>query len=132
MASRDLHDLHPALYPIAVKFVKIAKEEYDIDVLIYCTYRSDEEQAKEYAKGRTELGKIVTYAKPGQSKHNHRLHDIPASLAFDCVPLRNGKAMWSDKASYIELGEIGRSLGLEWAGDWKRFKEMPHFQLASL
>jgi peptidoglycan L-alanyl-D-glutamate endopeptidase CwlK len=27
------------------------------------------------------------------------------------------------------VGRIGKSLGLEWAGDWTKFKEFPHFQI---
>ena len=37
--------------------------------ILTCTYRSNEEQAKLYAKGRTEAGKIVTQIKSG-GKHN--------------------------------------------------------------
>ncbi|EGF93763.1 M15C subfamily peptidase [Asticcacaulis biprosthecium C19] len=26
------------------------------------------------------------------------------------------------------MGAIGKAQGLEWAGDWRRFREYPHFQ----
>jgi peptidoglycan L-alanyl-D-glutamate endopeptidase CwlK len=29
------------------------------------------------------------------------------------------------------IGKTGKEAGLEWAGDWKRFKEYPHFQYSS-
>ena len=63
----------------------------------------------------------MTRAKAGQSWHNHR-------CALDVVPLVNGKAIWDDQAMWKQVGEIGKACGLEWAGDWKTFKEYPHFQ----
>jgi peptidoglycan L-alanyl-D-glutamate endopeptidase CwlK len=27
-----------------------------------------------------------------------------------------------------QVGKLGKAAGLEWAGEWKRFKESPHFQ----
>jgi peptidoglycan L-alanyl-D-glutamate endopeptidase CwlK len=27
------------------------------------------------------------------------------------------------------VGKIGKDLGLEWGGDWKTMKDLPHFQL---
>jgi peptidoglycan L-alanyl-D-glutamate endopeptidase CwlK len=130
MASRDLKHLHPKLQPLATAFLAEAKR-HDIDVLVTCTYRSNAEQAMLYAKGRTAPGPKVTNAKPGQSKHNFTLVDgTPASLAFDVVPLVNGKPEWkASHPSWAKLGMIGKRLGLEWAGDWTRMREFPHFQL---
>lgn len=126
MASRKLTDLyHP---------VQLMAEEFDtkcaaagLDILIYCTYRSPEEQAELYKVGRELPGSIVTYAKPGQSAHNWR-------MALDFVPLRNGKPVWGGKkdedvALWTRCAEIGEAVGFEWAGRWKRFKEFPHLQL---
>lgn len=110
MASRRIEDLHPKLQLIANEFIRRCERE-GIDVLIYCTYRSKEEQAELYAQGRTKPGKIVTYAKPGYSYHNY-------GLAFDCVPLANGKPVWDiDDPVWQKLGEVGRALGIEWGGD---------------
>jgi peptidoglycan L-alanyl-D-glutamate endopeptidase CwlK len=129
MASRDLKDLHPRLQERVANFLRILLKE-KVDILIYCTYRSNKEQADLYAQGRTKPGKIVTYAKPGQSKHNNTIDGKPASLAFDCVPLVNGKPVWDAKDPvWQKLGSIGLSVGLEWAGTWKKFREYPHFQL---
>lgn len=128
MASRSLEDLHPEVRLRAERHVAMCKK-HGIDLLIYCTYRSNEEQAAEYAKGRTAPGKIVTYAKPGQSKHNNTENGRPASMAYDAVPLVGGKAAWNDTALLTKVGELGEIAGLQWAGRWKRFKETVHFQL---
>jgi peptidoglycan LD-endopeptidase CwlK len=125
--SRSLDDLYPPMKEVAEEFLEQCAE-IGIEVLIYCTYRSNAEQNKLYAKGRTEKGKIVTNAKGGKSKHN--LVDAtgkPSSKAFDCVPRKGAALLWSDLAAYEKMGEIGRGLGLTWGGDWK-MKDRPHFE----
>lgn len=48
--------------------------------------------------------------------------------AFDVAPLQpNGKIDWGDYAAFKKMGQIGKSLGLEWGGDWKSV-DCPHFQ----
>ena len=79
----------------------------------------------------------VINAKGGQSIHNY-------GLAFDIVMLYdndgNGtfeEASWSmikdfDKdsiADWKEVTDLFKSRGWEWGGDWKSFKDNPHFQL---
>lgn len=118
--SRDLNDLHPKVKQRAEAFIAGCKKA-GIDVLVTSTYRDAASQNALYAQGRTAPGKIVTNAKAGQSWHNWR-------CAFDFVPLVNGKAVWNDNALWARCGAIGESVGLEWAGRWKRFKEFPHMQ----
>jgi len=128
MTSRRLEDLHPLMRPLVNAFLSACKHD-DIDILVTCTYRSDEEQARLYAQGRTKPGLKVTNAKPGQSMHNFRFNGKPASLAVDIVPLVNGKPVWSATAPvWQKVGKLGETAGLEWAGRWKRFREFPHFQ----
>ena len=131
MSSRRLEDLHPDLHAIADAFLARCKAA-GLDILITCTYRSGAEQDALYAQGRTTPGKIVTRAKAGQSAHNATdAAGKPAARAFDIVPLRNGKAIWtaSDPA-WATAGAIGMELGLVWYGaPGSKFKESPHFQL---
>lgn len=132
MASRRIEDLHPTLQPLARQFVQECKDE-GIDVLIYLTYRSGDEQNELYAQGRTKPGKIVTKVKAGHSDHNRMLNGKPASLAFDAVPLRtvDGKkvAIWNDPVLWSKMGEIATNIGLSWGGNWKKFVDKPHFYL---
>jgi peptidoglycan L-alanyl-D-glutamate endopeptidase CwlK len=118
--SRNLDDLAPPAKQRALAFIAAANAK-GIDLLVTSTYRDSESQDALYAQGRSTPGNIVTRAKAGQSWHNWR-------CAFDVVPLVNGKAIWDDQAMWKQVGEIGKSCGLEWAGDWKTFKEYPHFQ----
>ena len=103
--SRKLEDLHPVVAAKAKAFIAACKKA-GIDVLITSTYRDNESQNAIYAQGRTKPGRIVTNAKAGQSFHNYR-------LAFDFVPIVNGKAMWNDARAFKKAREIGESLGLE-------------------
>jgi len=94
-----------------------------IDLVIVCTYRSLEDQAVEYAKGRTSPGEISTWAKPGQSAHNFR-------YAIDICPIAHGKLIWDEtNPIWQELGNFGRARGLEWYGAPNaKFHEDGHFQ----
>jgi len=107
----------------------------------YCrfayTLRTFAEQNALYAQGRTKLfdanGKrlgVVTKAKGGQSIHNY-------GLALDIVLIKDNKtASWEDtvdfdkdgKADWMEVVNILKSNGWTWGGDWKSFKDKPHFQ----
>lgn len=92
-----------------------------------CTHRSNEEQARLYAQGRTAPGPEVTKAKPGQSKHN----SLP-SEAFD-IAFKNsdGGLDWSEYL-FKDFAEIVKPLGVKWGGDfgWKPGEgwDKPHFE----
>lgn len=119
--SRNLFDLHPFVRLKAEKFIEECRHQ-GITALITSTYRDSASQDALYAQGRTAPGKIVTNAKAGQSFHNWR-------VAFDFVPVVNGKAQWNDLDTFTKCGEIAESCGLEWAGRWKgKMREMAHCQ----
>lgn len=134
MSSRKLEYLHPIMQSKAIALIDNCQIK-GVELLIYCTYRSWMEQNRLYDIGRGAPGKIVTWAKGGESLHNHTVYDQPASLAFDCVPLVGGKAYWtiddvSSKLWAIVAAEA-KKLGLEWAGNWSPPKrEYPHFQIS--
>ena len=116
-------------------------------VLMRCTDadRSYDIQAKRYAQGRTEPGKIVTWARPGQS-----WHQFWAALD-SCFAGANPKLVDASKYAkviqgadpYLEkmedrkeaemlwqaFGGFGRAHGFQWGGDWSPEKrEYPHLQ----
>lgn len=91
-------------------------------LLVTCTYRSGAEQDGLYAQGRTKPGRIVTNARAGQSLHQYR-------VALDLYPLVNGKPDFSGSAPEWQLiAAIFKRHGFEWAYEWKKFREKPHFQ----
>jgi len=121
IASRSIDDLLPVVKEKVKKFVALCKGE-GIELLITSTYRDHESQNALYAQGRTEPGRVVTNAKGGQSFHNYR-------CAVDVVPLVNGKPDWDGTHPiWAKIGNYGKLAGLEWAGEWTRFKELAHFQ----
>jgi peptidoglycan L-alanyl-D-glutamate endopeptidase CwlK len=83
--------------------------------------RTYAEQADIYAQGRTRPGKIVTKAGPGQSNHNF-------GIAWDIGVFKNGEYL-DESPLYKKLGKIGKSVGLEWGGDWSALIDQPHYQL---
>lgn len=133
MASRKIDDLASDIKPLALKFITECQLA-GIDIVIICTYRSPEEQAFLYAQGRTAPGRIVTWAKPGESAHNLSINHRFAARAFDAVPMTMGKIDWSTTGNAGEIwrrmGRIGEKCGLMWAGNWPPAKrEFPHFYL---
>jgi peptidoglycan L-alanyl-D-glutamate endopeptidase CwlK len=118
--SRDINDLKPEVAALCRQFIALCAKN-GIDVIITSTYRDYASQDALYAQGRSKPGNIVTNAKAGYSFHNFR-------CAFDFCPIVNGKAQWNDIITFKRCGELGKSLGLEWAGDWLKFKEYAHLQ----
>ena len=119
--SRSLDELVPPAKERVEEFLRLCALNH-IDLLVTSTYRDNESQQALYDQGRTKAGKVVTNAKAGDSWHNWR-------CAVDVVPLVNGKPNWdgSDPV-WTKLGELGEQAGLEWAGRWRTFKELAHFQ----
>lgn len=126
MASRSIDALAPVVKARAVAFIQECAA-CGLDVLIYCTLRTNEEQAEIYASGRTKAGAVLTNAKPGASLHNPDKDGL--AWAFDAVPVIGGKPQWSDDARLLQMGICGEAVGLEWAGRWVgELRERVHFQ----
>lgn len=155
MASREISDLNKEMITKA-NFVVYQCKKNNVDLLIYCTLRSLEEQAilfrssdrtgekvkakikKFRERGLGFLADIIekvgpqkydgwkTNAAPGESYHNYR-------LAFDAVPMLRGKAMWNYNdypEGWEAYGNACRMAGLSWGGDWsEKYKDYPHAQL---
>ena len=119
--SRSLDDLIPPAKERVERFLSLCKDE-GIDLLVTSTYRDHESQQALYEQGRTTAGKVVTNAKAGDSWHNWR-------CAVDVVPMVNGKPNWDGlHPVWDQIGKLGEQAGLEWAGRWRTFKELAHFQ----
>ena len=81
-------------------------------------YRSPQEQDELFNKRPK-----VTNARGWQSIHNY-------GLAFDIVLIVDGKAVWTVNQEWKQVADYFKSKGWEWGGDWKSFKDAPHFQKA--
>ncbi|HZM69486.1 MAG TPA: M15 family metallopeptidase [Candidatus Cryosericum sp.] len=126
LTEERLSRVHPGLGSRGRTLVALCAQA-GVAVMLTQGLRTWKEQDALYAKGRTAppIGRkyIVTNAKGGSSWHNF-------GLAFDIVVLDSiGKANWdTSHPGWARAAKIGKSLGLEWGGDWKSFKDLPHFQ----
>ncbi|WHY02659.1 M15 family metallopeptidase [Neobacillus sp. DY30] len=123
-------ELHPVVKERSDQLVQQAAK-IGIVVVITDGFRSIEEQNTIYEQGRTTEGNIVTNAKGGESYHNY-------GLAIDfALETPSGDVIWdrqydrnqNGKSDWSEVVKIAKSLGFEWGGDWKGFKDYPHFQM---
>ena len=76
------------------------------------------------AKRRQEKKALRPYF-PSNAKAADSWHNF--GLAFDVVPLVNGKAVF-DSPFWNRIGELGKQVGLTWGGDFQSFKDKPHFE----
>lgn len=118
-SAQRIAKLHPKMRAVAAQLLTRA-EMQGIKLRVTSTLRTYAEQTELYAQGRTKPGGKVTNAKAGESWHNF-------GLAMDVVAIKDGKADW--EGPWERIAEIGKSLGLEWGGDWQSFKDKPHFQM---
>jgi len=108
----DVNMLYPRFRFLILRLFAEAKRE-GLNVRIYETYRSQARQRVLFERGHSELVK-------------NGMHHF--GIASDVVFLdEKDNYIW--RGDWDKLGAIGRNLGLYWGGDWKTFKDNPHFQL---
>lgn len=121
--GRDITLLHPVLQAKIADFQALCKSA-GLEVKIGECLRSVEEQEALYAQGRTKPGAKVTNARGTSYSSMHQW-----GVAFDFFR-NDGKGLYYDNDGFFaKAGQIGKSLGLEWGGDWKSPVDKPHFQL---
>lgn len=91
--------------------------------------RSVAEQDALYAQGRTTKGKIVTNAKGNTSWHNWGLavdivilYDLDGNGSFET-------ASWDENKHWIMVVNEFKKAGFAWGGDFRTFKDSPHFEM---
>jgi hypothetical protein len=89
--------------------------------------RSAEKQAELYAQGRGKPGNIVTELDGVNKKSKHQTGEAADVIFVD----RSGKAVKPSKKLWDILGDIAKSKGLEWGGDWKSLYDPGHVQSGS-
>ena len=123
--SRLLEDLHPRLsHPFTAAEAEFNKLHNDVHVIVVCTYRNRAMQEVYFKK----IPK-VTNARGGQSPHNYY-----PSMAFDIAFVKVGKREldWSPKL-FKEFWAIlqTKTNRITWGGNFKSFKDRPHFELTN-
>jgi peptidoglycan L-alanyl-D-glutamate endopeptidase CwlK len=115
-----LQKVHPDLVKVVMRAVKLT----DTDFIITCGIRTLAEQKVLVAKGASKT--MRSRHLPGKTNGLSHAVDLAATI--------NGKLRWDwplfhrlAKAMKQAAKEVGVSI--EWGGDWKNFKDGPHFQL---
>lgn len=109
-----LNTCHPDLQRL---FNEVIKE---VDCTILCGHRTEEEQTKAFESGNSQV-------KWPNSKHNSA-----PSLAVDVAPYPiewNNIAVFKALAGIVKKKATELGIAIEWGGDWKTFKDYPHYQL---
>ena len=117
-----LKKVHPDLARVVTRAAKLMKG--DLQFIVTCGIRTLEEQKRLMKIGatRTMRSRHLPGAKNGLSH------------AVDLAAIVDGKLKW-DWPLYAKLGEVMKEAArlekvpLEWGGDWRTFKDGPHFQL---
>lgn len=117
-SEKVIKNLHPSIQPLARELLSRAAND-GLQLVVTSGLRTNDEQARLFAQGRTAPGPVVTAAKPGTSWHNY-------GLAFDVAVLKNGNPTWPNNENlWLRIGNLGRACGLRWGGD---FGDRPHFE----
>ncbi len=119
---RRINGLSDPIRTLAWALIGYCSYKHDIHLTVTQGYRSDEQQAELYEQGRSKPGRIVTWAKAGESNHNHR-------KAFDVAILDDsGLPTWpEDNDLWKKIGDTGMAMGLNWGGVWSN-RDLPHFE----
>ncbi|PZU91636.1 MAG: peptidoglycan L-alanyl-D-glutamate endopeptidase [Chryseobacterium sp.] len=136
ITQQRIQKLHPKVREEVTQIIEECDKALTGNAKIRITQalRTFEEQDQLYAIGRTKSGKKVTNAKGGQSIHNY-------GLAVDVCLMIDGKtASWdtakdwdNDKVvDWYECVKIFAKYGWDWGGNWKTFKDLPHFEKKSI
>lgn len=122
LSARSLERLEGAHSDLA-QVIKAAAARSSIDFTVLEVIRSIEDQRKKVAAGASRT-----------MKSRHLASADGKSRAVDIAPLLGGKVSW-DWPLYNKLAPIIKAaaaeLGvpIEWGGDWRTFKDGPHWQL---
>jgi peptidoglycan L-alanyl-D-glutamate endopeptidase CwlK len=116
-------NLKPELVDKVRELIALASSQ-GYSLLVTQGFRSVAQQNALYALGRTRPGKIVTNAKGGQSNHNF-------GRAVDFAFIVKGEVSWLPSL-YAKLGKLAEQSGLDWGGNWKHFKDLPHVEIRAL
>lgn len=129
-----MQGIHPKLIRLMEKV--IANSQYDFKITQ--GVRSAEYQNELYQQGRTKKGIIVTNCDGYIKKSNHQAKSTGYGYAVDIIlyiPKETNLKILYDVSKLKKIGEVfkkfalDRGLSISYGGDWKSFKDYPHFEL---
>ncbi len=130
-SKKRLEGLNPIVKAAAEKLIENAYNR-GVQILLVQGFRSHDDQASLYAKGRTAPGPKVTNCPPTYSPHEY-------GLAIDfCIYDKEGKEILWDvnidqdkdgRADWMEVVEEAKKQKFAWGGDFKSFVDRPHLEM---
>ena len=122
-SERCIKTLQPIAQTEARQFMQRIADA-GITARIISGTRTYAEQERLFRQGRYgNPGPKVTNARGGSSNHNF-------GIAWDIGIFNNGKYL-GNSPLYNKAGPAGVSDMVEWGGNWKTFKDRPHYQLST-
>ena len=115
---------------VAVAIDAIKESPYDFGIAYMGGFRTAVEQHRLFVERKSKAD--GTFKK---SKHQTIVNGMPSSEAFDIVCYKDGAITWEadvfrSVAKHIKkVAKENYNLDLTWGGDWKKFVDMPHFEL---
>lgn len=114
---RQRDTLHPDLQKVVDEAIKT----YNFSII--CGHRGEADQNRAFNEGKSKV------------KFPNSRHNVFPSQAVDVAPY---PVNWKDIKAFKELAAhikgCAATVGVEveWGGDWKTFKDYPHFQLIKI
>lgn len=131
--GKSMAELHPTLQQKAAELKKKCAAQ-GIQILFSECFRTVAEQDALYAQGRTKPGNIVTNAKGSTYSSQHQWGiavDFYLDMDVDGDGSKADDAYNNATRLFDRVGEIAKSIGLGWGGDWKSIKDRPHLYLTN-
>ena len=118
-----LRKVHPDLQRVVRRAAKEWKDK-DTGFVLTCGGRTVEAQKQMVAKGASTTMRSRHIIAPNGWAH-----------AVDLAFIIKGVVKWdwplySKLAAAMKLAAVAEKVPVEWGGDWKKFKDGPHFQLS--
>ena len=123
LSPRSLERLSGA-HPDLQKVIKRAAAISDLDFTVLEVLRTPERQRQLVAKGASKT-----------MKSRHLPSADGKSRACDIAPMIDGQVSWdwplyNRLAPIIKQAAVEVGVSIEWGGDWRTFKDGPHWQLS--
>ena len=112
------------VHPDLVEIVKLAIQRTTVDFIVVEGVRTLAQQREYVTKGASQT--MNSYHRPQADGLGH---------AVDLAPLVRGATPWNDWQAFADLAGVVKACAVElggpveWGGDWKSFKDGPHFQI---
>lgn len=126
-SAQRVGSLHASIQPMAQRLVEAAARE-GINIVVTQGHRTNAEQDRLYAKGRTTPGQVVTGVKGGESWHNFGLAFDVGIVSAGPKPPAGEPSTAPSRDEWATIGALGKALGLEWGGDFSSLDDPGHFE----